>query len=423
MKHDVIIIGAGAAGLAAMRKLVGAGLHVCMIEAANSPGGRIATIREGFKEPAEAGAEFIHGRLPYTIKLIKEAKLSYQPVKGDMIGVRNGEWRKEEHDDHWEKFMRQLKKLRTDITVQQFLEQHFAEGEYIELRNAVRRFAEGFNLADISKASMLSLKDEWKSIGKTQFRLNGGYGQLIEFLYDRCNGDNSEFHFNTIADKVNYKENVTVHTTAKQKFGADRVIITVSAGVLQSGSLQFDPPLKEHSMAIQSLGFGAIIKFLLEFRTNFWGKVDDNIGFLLTDEIIPTWWTQSPTQSNLLTGWMGGPKAAENIYQPESSLLQTALICLSSIFKIAPAMLKEELINYKIINWLADPFVKGGYSYNTLHSKNAKDILSKPVAGKIYFAGEAICQGDSQGTVESALQSGYETADLLLKHYKKNQAY
>ena len=72
MKYDVIIIGAGASGLAAMRKLVNAGLNVCMIEASNAPGGRIATIQEGFKEPAEGGAEFVHGRLPLTFKLSKK---------------------------------------------------------------------------------------------------------------------------------------------------------------------------------------------------------------------------------------------------------------------------------------------------------------------------------------------------------------
>src|SRR6185503_5928798 len=123
MKYDVIIIGAGAAGLAAMRKLVEKGFHVCMIEASNVTGGRIATIHDGFKEPAEAGAEFIHGKLPLTFKLLREAKLKYETVEGKMIGVQNGEWRKEEHDDHWSEFMDQLKKLKTDITIQEFLDE------------------------------------------------------------------------------------------------------------------------------------------------------------------------------------------------------------------------------------------------------------------------------------------------------------
>jgi monoamine oxidase len=61
--------------------------------------------------------------------------------------------------------------------------------------------------------------------------------------------------------------------------------------------------------------------------------------------------------------------------------------------------------------------VKGGYSYNTLHSQVAKTILNSPADNKIYFAGEAVSKSESQGTVESALQSGYDVAELLLKQY------
>ena len=115
---------------------------------------------------------------------------------------------------------------------------------------------------------------------------------------------------------------------------------------------------------------------------------------------------------------MGGPKTIVNIFETNSSFLQTALLSLSSIFKIAPAVLREELRNYKIINWADNLYVKGGYSFNTLHSRDAKEVLNIPVNDKIYFAGEAVSKSDSQGTVESALQSGYDVADLLRKHYK-----
>ena len=88
MKYDVIIIGAGAAGLLTMRELAKAGYHVCMLEAAGTAGGRIFAIKEGFEIYAEAGAEFIHGKLPFTFQLLKEAGLSYETVEGKMIGVR-----------------------------------------------------------------------------------------------------------------------------------------------------------------------------------------------------------------------------------------------------------------------------------------------------------------------------------------------
>jgi monoamine oxidase len=137
MKYDVIIIGAGAAGLLAMRELAGAGYHVCMLEAAEIAGGRVSTIKEAFPGPVETGAEFIHGKLPLTFKLLKEAGLSHEVVEGKMIGVQNGNWQTEEHDEHWDEFMKQLGKLKTDITILQFLEENFSKPEYIDLRQWV----------------------------------------------------------------------------------------------------------------------------------------------------------------------------------------------------------------------------------------------------------------------------------------------
>jgi monoamine oxidase len=419
MRYDVIIIGAGAAGLLAARDLAKAGYHVCILEAAGIAGGRISTIKENFQDPVEAGAEFVHGKLPLTFKILKEAGLSYEVVEGKMIGVQNGNWQTEEHDAHWDEFMKRLGKLKTDITILQFLEENFSTPEYLPLRQAVQRFSEGFDLADISKASILSIKDEWKNIEKKQYRIKGGYIQLIDHLVNSCRQPNTEIYFNSCVNKIEYETgNVTVYTNDNKEFQANKLIITVSAGILQSGTIQFKPELTEHAVAIQGLGFGAVIKFLLEFKTCFWKEFDDETGFLLTDEEIPTWWTQLPAESNLLTGWLGGPNATKKIFDPDASLLQTALLSLSSIFRIPPGMLQEELINYKIINWLNQPFIKGGYSYNTLHSKKAINILSSPVEDTIYFAGEAISKSESQGTVESALQSGHDTAKMLIEHYQ-----
>jgi len=419
MKYDVIVIGAGSAGLLAMKDLAKAGYHVCMLEAAEVAGGRISTIKEGFQDPVEAGAEFIHGKLPLTFKLLKEAGLSYEAVEGKMIGVQNGNWQTEEHDGHWNEFMKQLGKLRTDITILQFLEDNFSQPEYIQLRQAVQRFSEGFDLADISKASMLSLKDEWKDMEKKQYRIKGGYTQVIDHLVNCCRQLNTELYFNTCANKIEYENgNVTVHTTDNKKFQARKLVITVSAGILQSGTIEFKPQLIDHAVAIQGLGFGTVIKFLLEFKTCFWKEFDDETGFLLSDEEIPTWWTQLPGESNLLTGWLGGPNATKKVFETDASLLQTALLSLSSIFRMPPAMLQEELTNYKIINWLNQPFIKGGYSYNTLYSRQAIKILSSPVDNTIYFSGEAISKSESQGTVESAFQSGHDTAKMLIEQFQ-----
>ena len=83
-KHDVVIIGAGAAGLAAAKTLSSAGLDVCVLEARDRIGGRIHTHHDpAIDVPIELGAEFVHGRPPETLNLVRQSGLSTEPVQGE----------------------------------------------------------------------------------------------------------------------------------------------------------------------------------------------------------------------------------------------------------------------------------------------------------------------------------------------------
>src|SRR5687768_979029 len=102
-----IIIGAGAAGLAAARKLLLSGNTVCVLEARDRVGGRIHTVNAaGFSVPIEVGAEFIHGELPLTKALMKEANVSYRAGEGKSWNVERGKLSEGEFfDEDWENFM------------------------------------------------------------------------------------------------------------------------------------------------------------------------------------------------------------------------------------------------------------------------------------------------------------------------------
>ncbi|MEP6726348.1 MAG: NAD(P)/FAD-dependent oxidoreductase [Bacteroidota bacterium] len=417
MKYDVVIIGAGAAGLMAMKELLAAGYHVCLLEASVVAGGRIATIEEsGFDQPAETGAEFVHGKLPLTLQLLNKANIEYIPVEGKMIAVEKGKWQKNEaHDKHWETCMRQLGKLKTDITIGQFLEQFFPGAKFNSLRSAVKRFSEGFDLGDITKASALAAQLEWSHEDETQYRIPGGYMQLINYLLTACIKQKGVIQYNARASMIEYnKESVVITTNDSRRFEAATLLITVSAGVLQSGELKFVPVLEANYVkAIHQLGFGSVIKILLQFKTRFWTKYAGDTGFLISDETIPTWWTQLPLENNLLTGWLGGPAATARSGDTEESLLQSALLSLAGIFSLSPDVLRQELVHHKINCWRNHPYIKGGYSYVTTDSAAAKKVLSHLAEGTVFFAGEALYRGKSQGTVEAALQSGRMAAKMI----------
>jgi monoamine oxidase len=412
MQYDVIIIGAGAAGLMAMQELVATGHKVCLLEASDSLGGRINTIRrEGFEGDVETGAEFIHGNASVTLGLLKQANISYTPVSGDMIPIEKGVWFDEpENDRSIELLNEKISLLTDDCTIRHFLDIFFAEEEYEEVRTFIQHLAEGYCLADIDTASIFSFQKDISHFEETDYRIAGGYQSLINYLFETCE-DKATVHFSSEVYNIMYRENdVLVKTKDGKSYQATKLIITVSAGVLKSADISFNPKLEEHDAAIKQLGFGSVVKILLQFSEPFWENKAKNLIFALSDEAIPTWWTQMPQRTCLLTGWLGGPGAKHASQLGGDEIYEIALKSLSNIFSVEISRLRSLLTHHKIVCWDNNPYIKGGYSFNTLLSEPAKEILRKPVMDTIFFAGEAVYSGEFQGTVEAALVSGRDVA-------------
>jgi monoamine oxidase len=155
------------------------------------------------------------------------------------------------------------------------------------------------------------------------------------------------------------------------------------------------------------------MKFLLEFREPFWIDSLGNAGFVLSDEPVPTWWTQSG-ESKLLTGWLGGPTVTQRTSMSDIELIDLALQSLSSIFQVSVNKLEEMLVQGKLINWTNLPVSMGGYSYSFPNSEAAKKMLSIPIEETLFFAGEALYNGDAPGTVEAAFVTGQQAAVRIL---------
>jgi monoamine oxidase len=153
----------------------------------------------------------------------------------------------------------------------------------------------------------------------------------------------------------------------------------------------------------------------MQFREIFWEEEVSDWGFIFTDEAIPTWWTQEPDKKPFLTGWLGGPPAWVLQSASEESLLHMGLQSLASAFNKSMAELNKEFVKGYAFNWAAYPFSAGSYSYPAVGTDDARTLLNQPVEDTLFFAGEAIHQGPSQGTVESALVSGRLAVERVLK--------
>lgn len=419
MNTDIIIVGGGAAGLMCAIELLKKGKRVTILEANDRPGGRIRTLKNpAFEKPVERGFEFVHGNLPLTVQLLKEANIEYKPAKGVMVRIVNDEWKTQ--DDFtlgWKELIEQMNEVKDDMTVDEFLERNFSDKKYTGLRNSVVRFAQGFDLADTSKASVLALREEWMEEEDEQYRIPGGSDQLINYLERKCKELRGVIYTSAIVTGIKWHRNDAIVITKDEKtYRGSQVIITVPLGVLQAepAVINFQPAIDDHLTVARKIGFGSVVKVVLQFREAFWEEKKKNIGFLFADAPIPTWWTQLPSSYPLLTGWAGGPQARYLEKKDDDAILQSALQSLATIFRKPVDELKLLLTASDIVNWRNDPFTRGAYSYSTVESIGAKDFFSVPVEDTIFFAGEAFYNGPSPGTVEAAFVSGKNVAELLL---------
>ena len=417
MKFDCIVIGAGASGLMASRELTRAGKSVMLLEARDRIGGRIYTIHNhSFSAFAEAGAEFIHGDLPITSSLLREAGIAFREMEGNMYQLENGALKKNHFfDDEWELMMTELKKLKTDLPLAEFLHQKFPEEKFPSLYLNIKKFVEGYNAADITQVSSLALRKEWsEDEDPPQYRPTGGYGKLMEFLLQESINNGLALHLSKIVTNIQWQwKNVKVTTGDGASYMAEKVLITVPVGILQAGHINFEPPLPEHAAASKNIGFGPVIKFLMEFKEPFWHSPPFrnmiHLKFVFSDATIPTWWSQFPDTRPLLTGWLGGP-SAHRIQHDQTYLKEQAITSLAYIFNCSADTVRDQLIAFHVEDWMVDPFALGAYSYATIKTPSARELLNTSAGDTVYFAGEALYDGPHTGTVEAALTSGMNAA-------------
>ncbi|MEJ7588719.1 MAG: NAD(P)/FAD-dependent oxidoreductase [Ferruginibacter sp.] len=416
-KPAVIIIGAGITGLIAAKKL-SPHFQVIILEAASRTGGRLYSIRGG-DQVIEAGAEFIHGNLPVTLQLLQEAGIPYTKISGEMYRKRNGRFiTVEEMTEGWDRVLEQMKSVAEDVTLQELLDKYFAGPADVSIREHVKSYAEGFDLADITRASVKSLYKEWSAESDDNYRIPAGYGALIKYLQQECESGGTIIYTDSKVGGVQWTQNsVTVHTLNGEQYTADKLLVTVPVSLLQhpdsAESIRFTPGIHFDKEVAGRIGFGAVIKVVIRFKHPFWQK---DAGFILSDELFPTWWTQLPARVPLLTGWLGGPKAAALSTETDDIILEKALASLAAIYDLPVPGLTANLEEGMIFNWQKNKYALGAYSYATPLSGEAKNIINTPLEDTIFFAGEALYNGDHPGTVEAALVSGIETAARIRKH-------
>lgn len=433
MTLDVVVIGAGAAGLAAAQKLAAAGRRVTIVEARDRAGGRIETLRlPGWPLPVEAGAEFIHGLPTVTWQVVRAAGLVACQIPEMQWRSVAGQPRSLEFDDLWQQVFGRLTRFSgPDLSFAEFLKRECSDLSEERAAQA-SAYVEGFNAADSRRVSCRWLREADAASGQAGagglFRLYAGYDRLVDWLLDEARRASAELLLGTVVTAIRWEPGeVTIEAVSSAEkaprppIRARRAVVTIPLGVLCAapdapGAVRFIPDLVEKRQVCELLHMGSVVKFALRFRTPFWEEQRlDELGFLHAPaEVIPTWWTTNPMRTNVLTGWTGGPAADRLAGLDASERLAKALDSLSRAFTYDRQRLGALLEAWHITDWQADPFSRGAYSYVGVGGLDAPRRLAAPVADALFFAGEATDERLG-GTVAGALASGYRAAEEVLQ--------
>ena len=430
---DILIIGAGAAGLAAARELSAANFNVIVLEARDRIGGRIHTqLDSQLTAPIELGAEFVHGKPSETLKLAERAGIK-------LIELPNTHWyfrhallsKSAEFWSDIEAVNDELAKYKgRDESFAEFLDEYSRKHKIDDIRAIATLFVEGFHAAHADRISVHGLSKTNKAAAEIddekQFRPAGGYHPIVQWLHSEAVARGASFRLQVVVRDIQWRPGaVTVTSEAGEQFKARRLIVTLPLGVLQRNEVTFTPRLVAKEEAAGKLAVGQVVKVLLRFRDRFWEELSlpshdgrrvdlKNLVFLhAPDEMPPTWWTQLPIRTPLLVGWAGGTRAEQLLTASIDELREKSLEALSHIFAEPVRSIEDQLTDCYLHDWAADPFSLGAYSYIPVGGLKAQAALAEPVENTIYFAGEAANKKGHHGTVHGALASALHATHFI----------
>jgi len=430
---DVIIVGAGAAGLAAAEILSRAGLSVVLLEARDRIGGRIWTRHpRGLPVPIDLGPEFVHGPNERMFDIAREAGLLIARLPNVHAEISASGWRRSR--DYWERFEKIARYMRSsgpDRSVADFLSSRR------RMPGAQKQFlaslVEGYDAAFLDRASECALSTAGQPLSKpsehAQFRVLSGYGAVAHWLWSRIDSRRLRARFSSPVRRIQWKRGHVAVFTDSSRFRARRAIVTLPIGVLKAragapGAVALDPHPRSVRRALAHLEMGKAVKLILRFREPFWRKSEDyerlhskdggEIAFFhRPGAAFPTWWSAAPAEFPMLTGWAGGLAAQALEGLPRALLLRRALETLeSSFFGVSRARLERLLVAHDYHDWNNDPFSRGAYSYVAVGGASSPAALARPVLDTLFFAGEATDRHES-GTVPGAIASGRRAARLI----------
>jgi len=436
---DVVIIGAGAAGLSAARDLTARGFQCVVLEARDRIGGRIHTVRDPATTTAiELGAEFVHGEAPITRRLARDGQLTIYDVVGDRLQSNHGGFvHLANYWDRLDKVLRLLNQRRTpDRSFAAFLAERPGGNRLARERALASQWVRGFQAADpavVSERAMAEGSSPGEEEERALARISDGYASLIKLLA----ADVPDIRLESPVDRVLWQRGPVTVTGATRgrsfELTARAAIITCPVPLLSAegqtpprtwgqtpiGPIEFEPALPAaYQEALSGLAMGHIVRVSLVLDEPFWrsksagkSKTLRHLSFLHAGhDGMPVCWTTHPVESPVIVAWFGFPESADLVLRSRDEIESKTITAVARLFHIAPRTLERRVRGFHFHNWSQDPLTGGAYSYARVGGSDATKTLSRAIDGTIWLAGEAYDSEGRTGTVEGAIGSGQHAA-------------
>jgi len=434
---DVAIVGAGVAGLAALRALTDAGFDVCVLEARDRIGGRMYTLHDDrLPHGIELGAEFIHGSAPELVEIVAEAGLTAFIIEGDRWRPRGKKLVKAK--DYWSelhKVMRYLPEDGPDESFADFLDREPGGPSAGEARRLSKQFVEGFHAAQPQKISAKALADGGAPSEDAEeqriMRIPRGYDGVPQWL---VRGLESQIMLETVVDTIEWEPR-RVSISARR--GGCSVAVNARAAIVAAPlAVIFCPPAESGAIAFKpvppvlgkmhgKLTVGSVQRTVFLFRERWWadklpsmpkGQSLENLSFLYGDtDDYPVWWTLYPAHLPAMVGWAGGPAALRLVGKSYDEKRERAMAALARNFRVSKRRVESQVVEMWTHDWNKDPFARGAYSYSMVGGANAAARLARGIDGTLWFAGEAADAKGRNGTVNGAIGSGRAAAKAVTR--------
>jgi monoamine oxidase len=405
---DIVVIGAGAAGIAAARRIQAANRKVIVIEADSRLGGRCWTDSGTFDVPLDRGARWLHN--PETNPMVRLARSAGFDIAAAPLGQKIRIGQRNARAGETEQFLAALVRAnraiddaartgKADTACESVLPKDLGDWagtvDFVLGANAV-----GKELREVSVADKARAQDRMAAIGCRQ-----GVGALIAKLAEPL-----PVALSTAANQIIWSNRDVAVETAAGKIAARAVIVTVSSNVLAAGSIKFTPEPKRQLDAAAKLSLGSYDRIALLLPSNPLGLAQDEAVIEQSNSTRTALLSANIAGSSLCLIDVAGSFGRDLSSQGESAMIAFAREWLKKLFGSDLALTIKKS---SVTRWNASPFILGAMSVAAPGGQPSRKILTEP-SGNLFFAGEASHE-TLWGTVDGAWESGERAAEAALR--------